>query len=110
LAGIQFDYNVSFQKNMAGLRVRFGAPFTGLNSKAVLMLLTVPRRGPSEFLRCMSLLFHTIIVTLVWGPPGMVTVGFVGVPFIECRLSLLILFTSIIDVKVNSIAFIYLLL
>jgi hypothetical protein len=50
---------------MLRLRVRFGAPLTGLNSPTVLVLLTVPRRRPSVFLRCMSLLFHTVFVTLL---------------------------------------------
>jgi hypothetical protein len=50
---------------MVGLRARFGAPFIGLNSPAVFMLLTVPWRRPSVFLRCMSMLFHTVLVTLV---------------------------------------------
>jgi hypothetical protein len=52
--------------NMVGLRARFGAPLTGLNSPAVIfMLLTVPRRRPSMFLRCMSMLFHTAMLTLL---------------------------------------------
>jgi hypothetical protein len=52
--------------NMVGLRMRFGAPLTGLNSPAVIsMLSTVPRRRPSVFLRCMSMLFHTVLVTLL---------------------------------------------
>jgi hypothetical protein len=50
---------------MVGLRVRFGAPFTGLNSPAVHVLLTVPRRCPSVFLRCMFLLFHVVLVTFL---------------------------------------------
>jgi hypothetical protein len=53
-------------KEHGGLRLRFGAPLTGLNSPAVIiMLLTVPRRRPSVFLRCMSMLFHTVLVTLL---------------------------------------------
>jgi hypothetical protein len=43
----------------------FGAPLTGLNSPAVLVLLTVPRRCPSVILICMSLLFHTVLVKLL---------------------------------------------
>jgi hypothetical protein len=49
-------------RNMVALRVRFGSPLTGLNTPGELMLLTVPRRCPSIFLRCMSLLFHTALV------------------------------------------------
>jgi hypothetical protein len=50
-----------------GLRARFGAPFTSLNSRVVIiMLLTVPRRRPSVFLNCMSMLFHTVLVTLLF--------------------------------------------
>jgi hypothetical protein len=41
------------------------APLTGLNSPSIFMLLTVPRRRPSVFLRCMSMLFHTVLVTLL---------------------------------------------
>ena len=52
-------------KNMVGLRVRFGAPLTGLNSPAVFMLLTVRRRSLFVCLRCMSLLFHIVLVTLL---------------------------------------------
>jgi hypothetical protein len=43
--------------------VRFGAPLTGLNSPEILVLLTVPWGRPSVFLRCMSMLFHTVLVT-----------------------------------------------
>jgi hypothetical protein len=50
---------------MVVLKVRFGAPLTGLNSPAILALLTVPRRRPSVFLRFMSMLFHTILATLL---------------------------------------------
>jgi hypothetical protein len=53
------------KRKKIGLRVRFGAPLTGLNSPAVLMLLTVPRRRPSVFLTCMSVLFYTVLVTLL---------------------------------------------
>jgi hypothetical protein len=50
---------------MVGLRARFCAPLTGFNSQAVIiMLLTVPRRR-AVFLRCMSMLFHTVLVTLL---------------------------------------------
>jgi hypothetical protein len=52
-------------KTMMGLRVRFSAPVTGLNSQAVLMLLIVPRRRPSVFLKCMSLCWWRLIVSLV---------------------------------------------
>jgi hypothetical protein len=44
-------------RNMVCLRVRFGALLTGFNSPAVRILLT------SVFLRCTSLLFHTVLVT-----------------------------------------------
>jgi hypothetical protein len=47
---------------MVGLRVGLGAPLTGLNSPAVLVLLTVQLRRPTVFLRCMSMLFHTVLV------------------------------------------------
>jgi hypothetical protein len=51
---------------MVGLRARFGAPLTGLNSPVVIiLLLTVPRRRPFVFLRCMSMLFHIVLVTLL---------------------------------------------
>jgi hypothetical protein len=48
-----------------GLRVRFCAQLAGLNSLAVLVLLTVPRRRPSVFLKCTSMLFHTVLMTLL---------------------------------------------
>jgi hypothetical protein len=51
---------------MVGLRARFVAPLTGLNSPAVIiMLLTIPRQCPSVFLRYMSMLFHSVLVTLL---------------------------------------------
>jgi hypothetical protein len=53
-------------RSVVGLRVSFGAPLTGLNFPAVLLLLTVPRRRPSVFLRWMSLLFHTVLLTLLF--------------------------------------------
>jgi hypothetical protein len=63
LGGDAFYLHCLVHRNMVGLRVRFGAPLTGLNSPAVFMLLTVPRRRPSVFLRCMSVLFYTSLVT-----------------------------------------------
>jgi hypothetical protein len=42
-------------RNMVGLIARFGAPLTGFNSQAVIiLLLTVPRRRSSVFLRFIS--------------------------------------------------------
>lgn len=66
LGGDSFYLHCLVYRNMVGLRARFGAPLTGLNSPAVIiMLLTVPRRRPTVFLRCMSMLFHTVLVTLL---------------------------------------------
>jgi hypothetical protein len=61
LGGDSFYLHCLVYRNMVGLRARFGAPLTGLNSPAVFMLLTIP----SVFLRCMSMLFHTVLVTFV---------------------------------------------
>jgi hypothetical protein len=66
LGGDSFYLHRLVYRNMVGLRARFGAPLTGLNSPAVnIMLLTVPKRRPTVFLRCMSMLFHTVLVTLL---------------------------------------------
>jgi hypothetical protein len=66
LDGDSFYLHCLVYRNMVGLRARFGAPLTGLNSPAVIIMLqTVPRRRPSVFLRCMSMLFHTVWVTLL---------------------------------------------
>jgi hypothetical protein len=46
LGGDSFYLHCLVYRNMVGLRVGFGAP--------VLLLLTVPRRRPTVFLRCMS--------------------------------------------------------
>jgi hypothetical protein len=66
LGGYSFYLHCLVYRNMVGLKARFGAPLTGLNSPAVIiMLLTVPRRRPTVFLRCMSMLFYTVLVTLL---------------------------------------------
>jgi hypothetical protein len=66
LGGDSFYLHCLVYRNIVGLRARFGAPLTGLNSPVVIiMLLTVPRRRPTVFLRCMSMLFHTVLVTLL---------------------------------------------
>jgi hypothetical protein len=60
LAGIHFLHCL-VDRNMVGLRVWFCAQLTGLNSPAVLMLLTVPRGHHSVFLRCMSVVSYCFL-------------------------------------------------
>jgi hypothetical protein len=65
LGGDSFYSHCLVYWNMVGLIVRFGALLTGLNSPAVRVLLIAPRRRLSVFLRCMSMLFHTVLGTLL---------------------------------------------
>jgi hypothetical protein len=65
LGGDSFYLHCLVFRNMVGLRVRFGAPLTGLNTSAVFLLLTVLRRRHSVLLRCLSMLFYTVSVTLL---------------------------------------------